>query len=181
MDNYKLKFTRLQNQILRFLCIKSGLDLNQREIAKALKASPTAISKSLPLLEKENLIKINKNKTINLNLITWNRDSSSALVYKKVENLRILYDSGLPDFLFNEFPGTTIILFGSYARGDDMNTSDIDIAIIGSTEKKVSLNEFKKKLEKSVNINFYDSFKNIHKNLKNNILNGIVLSGNVEI
>ena len=56
MDAYKLKFTRLQNEILRFLFIKSGESFNQRSIALSLGVSPTAVSNALELLEKENLV-----------------------------------------------------------------------------------------------------------------------------
>ena len=35
--------------------------------------------------------------------------------------------------------------------------------------------------ERKININFYGSFKNIHKNLKENLCNGIMLAGSVEL
>ena len=50
MDMYKLKWTRLQSEILRLLCIKSGQILNLRGIANCLKVSPTAVAK-LPALQ----------------------------------------------------------------------------------------------------------------------------------
>ena len=60
MDIYKLKFTRLQNEILRFLCIKSGMSFNLRGLANHLKVSLTAVSKALKLLEKEELASVKK-------------------------------------------------------------------------------------------------------------------------
>ena len=59
--------------------------------------------------------------------------------------------------------------------------SDIDIAVIGRKEKQVGLIKFEKELERKININFYDSFKNIHKHLKENLCNGIILIGGVEL
>ena len=159
METYKLKFTRLQNEIFRFLSIKAGMKFNQSRIAKMLKVSPTAISKALPLLEKEGLIKFEKGDNINLNLISFNREFSKSVFLKKIENLKRLQEVGLIDFLFNEFPGCTIILFGSYSKGEDIVTSDIDIAVIGTKEKKTNLSEFNRKLEHIININFYESFK----------------------
>ena len=79
------------------------------------------------------------------------------------------------------FPGSTIILFGSYSKGDDTTSSDIDIAIIGVKEKENDLAKFNKILERTITINFYSSFKSIHKNLLDNILTGILLSGGVEL
>jgi predicted nucleotidyltransferase len=188
MDMYKLKWTRLQTEIFRFLCIKAGQTLNLREVSKALKVSPTAVSNALAELEKEGLVKVKKSKTINLLSIEFNRDNQKAIEMKRVENLKMIYESGLSDFLFNEFPGCTIILFGSYSRGEDVwaggteeNRSDTDIAIIGTVGREVDLTKFDKMLERVVSINFYKSWEDIHKHLKNNILNGILLHGGVEL
>ena len=188
MDMYKVKWTKLQAEIFRFLCIKAGLTLNLRGIARALKVSPTAVSNALPELEREGLVKIKKSKTINLLSIELNRDNQKAIELKRVENLKLIYESELPDFLFNEFPGSTIILFGSYARGEDIwinetkeNRSDIDIAIIGTKGKDVDLTKFEKMLERTVIVNFYESWQSIHKHLRNNILNGILFKGGVEL
>src|SRR3989344_3619517 len=181
MDTYKLKLTRLQNEMFRFLSIKAGMKFNQRRIAKLLGVSPTAVAKALPLLEKEELIKYEKGDNINLNSVSFNQDSSKAVFFKKIENLKLIYEVGLVKFLFNEFPGCTVVLFGSYSNGEDTTISDIDIAVIGSKNKEVDLDGFNKKLERTVNINFYESWKGINKHLKNNILNGITLSGAVEL
>jgi len=179
MDMYKLKFTRLQNEIFRLLCIKVGTLINKRTIAEALKVSPTAVSKALPLLEKENLIKIKKDPKMNLTLIELNRDNEKVMQLKRVENLKMLYESGLDHYLENSFPGTVIILFGSYSYGEDTVSSDIDIAIIESKGKELDLEEFEEELEREININFYDDFNEVNNNLKSNLFNGIVLSGRI--
>jgi len=181
MDIYKLKFTRLQIEIFKLLCIKAGEKLNKRQISKLLKVSPTAIAKSLPLLEKEELIKIIKNKGINLTSIELNRDNQKTMLLKRVENLRFIYESGLLEYLEDGFTGGTIILFGSYSRGDDTTTSDIDIAVVGRKEKEVNLTKYEKDLQREIRINFYSSFKEIHKHLKENIFNGIVLVGGISL
>jgi len=191
---YNIKWTRLQAEIFRFLCIKAGQSLNLRGIARPLKRSPTAVSHALKVLEKEGIIKIKKAEKMNLLSIEFNRDNQRAIELKRMENLKLIYESGLVKFLENSFPGATIILFGSYSRGDDYfggsdmwidkeegHRSDIDIAIIGRKEKQINLTEFDKKLERTVFINFYQSLKEIHKHLKDNILNGIILSGSVDL
>lgn len=181
MDRYKLKFTRLQNEIFKLLCIRAGKVLSQREIARFLKVSPTAISKSLPLLEKEKLITINKQKNLNLNSISFNRDSEKAINLKRVENLKLIYKSKIINFLEDKFPGGVLILFGSYSYGEDTGHSDIDLAIIERKEKKINLEHFEKVLEREIRINFYESFNKIHKHLRSNIFNGIVLSGRIDL
>ena len=178
---YEQELTILQQEILRLLFIKSGMPLNQRRIARTLGVTPPAVMKALPNLEKKNLVNVKQDKDSKRWSIELNRDNYKMLQLKRVDNLRQIYESGLADFLEKEFAGATIILFGSYSRGDDTTTSDIDIAIIGRKEKEIDLSNFDKTLERTVFINFYPSFKEIHKHLKENLFNGIVLAGGVEL
>ena len=178
---YKLKLTNLQQNILRLLYIKAGTSLNQRQIANFLEVSQPAIMKSLPDLEKEELINMQQDKETKRWSIKLNRDNHKAMQLKRADNLKLIYEIGLADFLEKEFAGATIILFGSYSRGDDVFNSDIDIAVIGRKEKKLDLIKYEKISERIININFYDSFKNIHKHLKENLCNGIALAGGFEL
>jgi len=180
MDMYQLKWTRLQSEIFRFLCIKAGASFNLRGIAKPLKVTPTAVSNALAGLK--GLVNIRKSETMNLFSIELNRDNPEAIDLKRVENLKLMYETGFAGFLSEKFPGCTIVLFGSYSRGEDvLNSSDIDIAVIGAEKKEVELENFEKLLERKIILNFYTSLKEIHKNLKENIFNGILLKGGFEL
>ena len=181
MDIYKEKFTKLEREIIRFLSINSGNNYNQREIALTLKVSPTAVANSLKKLEKEKLIELKKNKNTRPSEISLNLHNNKLLYVKRVENFRSIYESGLAEFLFDKFPGATIILFGSYSFGEDSSISDIDIAIVGSASIKIDLASFERKLNKKIIIQCFDSFDKISKNLKESILNGIILKGSVRL
>ena len=74
-----------------------------------------------------------KSKTMNLMSIEFNRDNQKAVEMKRVENLKILYESEILDYLHNEFLGCSIILFGSYSLGEDIIKSDIRVALPLST------------------------------------------------
>lgn len=178
---YKLKLTNLQQGILRLLFVKAGLQLNQRQIANYLEVSQPAVIKAMPNLEEESLIKIKQDKETKRWSIGLNRDHHKVMQLKRVDNLKLIYETQLADFLEREFAGATIILFGSYSRGEDIINSDIDIAVIGRKEKELDLTKYEKELERKIRINFYDSFKNIHKHLKENLCNGIMLVGGVEL
>ena len=178
---YKLKLTNLQQEILRLSFVKAGTSLNQRQIANFLEVSPPAVMKALPDLEKEALVKIKQDKETKRWSIELNRDNHKIMQLKRADNLQLIYETGLADFLEKEFAGATIILFGSYSRGEDIINSDIDIAVIGRNDKQIDLTKYEKELERRVNINFYDSFKIIHKNLKENLFSGIILAGGVEL
>src|SRR3989338_997791 len=178
---YELKLTNLQQRILMLMFVKTGAPLNQRQVAKSLDVSPTAVMKALPGLEKENLIKMWQEKESGRWSIELNRDDRKAMQLKRIDNLRLIYHSDLADFLESEFAGATIILFGSYSRGEDTINSDIDLAIIGRKEKQVNLLGFESILKRKININFYDSLKNIHKHLRENITNGFIITGGIEL
>ena len=179
MDIHKLNFTTLEQEVFSFLCLRAGEKLSQREIAQKLQVSPTAVANSIKNLRKRNLIKVEKTKTINF--ISFNSGDKKATEMKRVENLKNIYLSGLSDYLQQELPGGKVILFGSYSKGEDSPNSDIDIAVIERKDKILDLEEYEKTLNRKINVNFYNSWKDINKSLKNNILNGILLQGGVDL
>ena len=166
---------------MRLLFVKAGASLNQRQIANFLEVTQPAVMKALPYLEKQSLIKLKKDKETKRWSVELNRDNYGVMQLKRVDNLRQIYESGLADFLEKEFAGATIILFGSYSRGEDIINSDIDIAVVGRKDKLIDLAKYEKDLGRRVNLNLYDSFTKIHKNLKENLCNGISLAGGFEL
>lgn len=181
MDRYKQKFTKLQQAVLNGLFAKPELAFTGRALANALGVSPTAIAKSLKGLEKGGLVKVEKDMGSGRLAIKLNRDNSRVFHLKRAENLKAVYESGLVDYLGDSSPAATIVLFGSYSFGEDSSTSDIDIAVIGSKEKDLDMGKFGKFLQREVRLNFYESLAGINKNLKENIINGIVLKGAIRL
>lgn len=179
MDTHKLKFTQLERELFSYLCIHAGESFSQRDIARALLVSPTAVANSLEKLQLEELVICKKTK--NINFISLNRNNTRAIQLKRVENLTQIYLSGLANYLEEAFAGATIILFGSYSKGEDVLTSDIDIAVIERKDKSVLLDRYEKILFRKININIYSSWKEIHTHLKNNILNGITIVGTIAL
>lgn len=179
MDEYKLEFTVLTQDIFSLLCTRAGEKLSQRDIAKILDVSPTAVSKSVKKLIEKNFAVLEKTKSINF--IFFNRSEQRNIELKRVENLKQVYLSGLSEYLLHALAGSTIILFGSYSKGEDTVSSDIDIAVIGRKEKGLELEGYEKRLNRKVHVLFFDSWEKISEHLKNNILNGIVLHGHVEL
>ena len=178
---YKLKLTNLQQEILRFLFINPEKSFNARAIAISLEVSQPAVSKALPLLKKEGFIKVEKDKESKRMSIMLCNDKPEVVGLKRADNLKQIYESGLVQYLYDALPGATIILFGSYGLGEDITTSDIDLAAINIKEKNLDLSKFQSTLQREIIINYYPSFLSIHEHLLNNILNGIVLAGGVEL
>jgi len=179
MDIYKLNFTVLEQEFFSLLCWKAGIKLSQRDIAKMLNVSPTAVANSLKKLSKLGLVCFDRMKTINF--VSLNRDNSKVIDMKKIENLKGVYLSGLVDFFKDNLAGATVVLFGSYFRGEDLERSDVDIAVIGRNKKVLDLEKYEQILNRKINVNYYKSWNDCGKELRNNILNGIVLVGGVEL
>jgi len=173
-----MKNTDTKEKILELLFDFPTKRFYVREISRILKISAPSISKALKELEKEDMIKIERKF---LHEIKANLDNADFKNLKRINNLKRIYLSGLFNFLDERFPLDTIILFGSYSRGEDIESSDIDIALIGSKERAMSLEKYEKLLERKINLQFYPGFKKIETNLKSNILNGITLKGGIDL
>jgi predicted nucleotidyltransferase len=180
INTYRINLTNLQQELLRFLFIHPEQKFNARRLSQKLEVSPPAISKALPLLKKKEYITLHKDKDSKQLSISLNRENSFIIGLKRADNLKQIYETEQDIFLSEKFPGATIILFGSYSTGEDISSSDIDLAIINSKEKEIDLFKFEKILQRKINIQYFGSLTEIHKNLRNNILNGIILSGAVD-
>ena len=178
MDWNKLKFTKLENEIIEFLFRNPTSIFNGKELANSLNVSQTAIAKSVKNLSKLELLIVEKKIILSIKL---NRMNKEIFTLKKIFNLKEMYSTGLVSNLSDVFAGATIVLFGSYSHGEDTEGSDIDIAIIGYGEKKLDLERFEKKLERKIQLHFFKKDNEIHKNLKENIINGIILEGAVKL
>ncbi len=176
---YELKLTGLQQRIMRLLFVKAGVQLNQRQIAKILRVTAPAVKKALPRLD--DFARLNQDKESKRWSVELDRGNPRAMQLKRADNLKLIYESGLADSFERAFAGATIILFGSYSRGEDIVNSDIDIAVIGRKEKETDLAAYEKALERKISISFFGSFEDIHKSLKENLCNGIVLAGGVSL
>ncbi|MBI2675807.1 MAG: nucleotidyltransferase domain-containing protein [Candidatus Aenigmarchaeota archaeon] len=101
-------------------------------------------------------------------------------IYKRNDMLIRLKESGLIEFLVETFIPDAVVLFGSAARGEDIESSDIDLLLIAK-EKEVDLKRFKKDLKRNISLHFEGKVSYIPKELLNNIINGIVVYGYLRV
>lgn len=149
-----------------------------REIARLLKISPPMVSINLRTLLKEGYI-VNVRTGIT-NEVKANINNERFLEKKRVFNLGNLYESGFVGHLNKEYGLSPIMVFGSYSKGDDTEKSDIDIAIITEKHKNLNLDIYEKTLKRRITIHEVD-LKKVSKEFKNNLANGIVLKGYLEL
>ncbi len=134
-----------------------------REIAKKVNLSPSASKKYADILVKKKII-IEEKKS-NLRLFRANNPNLFYKSLKKANSINKILNSGiLNELLEKSINITSVVLFGSVAKGEDSFESDIDILVIG---KKGEFREekFEKKLDKSIQLHFF-SWKDWNKKFK---------------
>jgi predicted nucleotidyltransferase len=151
------------------------------EISKKAKLSHTSTKKHLQTLIKLSIINetIEKKGSRKFPIFKSNINNENYREYKILYNLIELKKSKITKFLKDNFMPKSIVLFGSYLRGEDIEDSDIDL-FIECNEEKVNLSKFKKLLNRNIQLHFKVKFNNYPKELKNNIVNGLILSGYLE-
>jgi len=157
-----------------------------RLLARLSGLHPNTVITLTDKLAKQNLLIKEADKDTNRILVKANTQSHTFRIKKLSYNIQKIYNSGLPDFLNEQLAYPTVVLFGSYAKAENTQRSDIDLFIITEEKKKLDLNAYEKKLETSIQL-FVHTKKEFNKLLKtnpelvNNVLNGIVLEGYLEV
>ncbi|MFH1451931.1 MAG: nucleotidyltransferase domain-containing protein [archaeon] len=165
-------------KILKIFLDDSLEEFGLREISRKTKISPASVKQHLKKLEEENLIEkiIKKDRP----LFISKREDKKFISLQKLSIIYELEQTGLLEFLEEKLSPKAIILYGSYAKGEAVKNSDIDIFIIGK-ENKINLSIYEKKLGKQVHLLFEENPKKIPNELKNNLINGTILRGYLEI
>jgi predicted nucleotidyltransferase len=152
-----------------------------RESARLLQMDPMTVKRALTLLVADGVLL----RTTEKNQILYKAHiENPAFRYLKISyNLSWLQKKGVPDFL-NHHMNTisSILLFGSYAKGENDTESDVDVLVI-SLSKKTPTAELAKLLKRDVNLISFTPAQ-WSQQAKNNrafyldvILDGIVLYG----
>ncbi|MBR9692674.1 nucleotidyltransferase domain-containing protein [Candidatus Woesearchaeota archaeon] len=169
---------RLQNikrTLAAFFLRKPTAKLRVRELERTLKLPLPSVIRYCKELEEEKIL--TTVKMGNVVFYTADRTSENYLLEKKLFNLRQLYESGLVAYLKQELNNPPIIVFGSYAKGEDIEESDIDLYVESSS--KINLETFEKRLERPIQL--FRNLKKLPPHLANNIMNGITLNNEVEV
>ena len=153
-----------------------------KDISRTISLAHTSVKPCLDKLLKIKLIIKNVEKKGKRNFPTYvaNKNSNMYIKHKVSNNLSNLIQSELIRVLEEKFFPKTIILFGSYLRGEDDETSDIDL-FIQSNEEHIDLTKFEKLFCRKIQLHFNKEFRKISEELRNNLINGFVLSGFLDI
>ncbi len=157
-----------------------GIGFQLREISRKVAIAPPSVKKYLTELEKEGLIVKAKHRIYGYPVYYANRDSENFKFLKRLDTIIMIKESGLLDYLSESCMPDVIILFGSSSRGEDQKDSDIDLFVM-AREERTDLSKFGSRLNRKVNLLFNEDFSSLSKELRNNILNGVILKGYLKV
>jgi predicted nucleotidyltransferase len=129
--------------ILTLFLRNPKVELSQKDIMKKTGAAKASLTKWLGFLVKENMLKmkaIGKNKLYHLNM-----ENSVAKQMKILINLMELYELKALSKKYR----VDIYLYGSCARGEDYEDSDVDVLVIGRMPKEQIMKDIRKISEKT--------------------------------
>ena len=160
-----------------------------RMLEKETGFSTTAIINAVEDLSKFDVILIEK--TALTNNIKANLESDAYHFYKLIFNLYRLKRYGYIDALVKVFDNPdTITIFGSFAKGEDVEESDIDILVVNSGKRMFEANRkelegltglFERELKRKINLVVLPSLKDSLPEFKNSVANGIVVHGYLKV
>jgi predicted nucleotidyltransferase len=157
-----------------------GIGFQLREISRKTKIAPPSVKKYLNELEKEGLIIKGKHRIHEYPIYYANRDNEYFKFLKKLDIIQKIKEYGLLEYLNDKCIPDSIILFGSASKGEDLKDSDLDLFLL-CKEKKLDLIKYEKQLNRKINLFFSENFNKLSKELKNNIINGVILKGYLKV
>ena len=141
-----------------------------RKLARLTNVSPTTVITLINPLIKQNLLK--QEKEGKNHVLSVNYNNSNFTFFKKWTNLFLFLNSGLIDEIKDKTDN--IILFGSYAKGEDVEKSDIDLAIMNNINI-IDLIKYEDILNRKIQFHIIEKKTNNY--LMDNIRQGIIIKG----
>ena len=154
-----------------------------RWISKQIGLAPTSVKLHLDELSREGgpgYPLVTKSKGISYPAYWPNRTSELFRFYKRMDMIFRLEESGVLEAISEKCSPDVIVLFGSAARGEDVKGSDIDF-FVASGERKLELRKHEDVLKRKISLHFSSTLNKLPKELRNNIINGVVLRGYLKV
>tara|TARA_Y100000031_G_scaffold147413_1_gene182420 strand:- start:453 stop:977 length:525 start_codon:yes stop_codon:yes gene_type:complete len=166
-------------KIFAFLCKYPMSSFSYRELERRTGISIGTVSRYVKELESVGLV--TTRDVANAILVSARTDNEDFVHLKRARNLESLYTSGLVQFLVESLRPDSLVVFGSYSLGEDLEESDIDIAVIHGRDKDLDLSTYEDELVRQINLTRIKGMGCVSSEFKNSLANGIVISGSLEV
>lgn len=158
-------------KLLETIFENPSMGFNIREISKKTSIPKSTAHRYLKVLKKEGVIDAENNLIAN----NYTKFLKSSYIIKK------LFKTDLIGYLEKTLLPSAIILFGSARKGEYTKESDIDLFIETTKNVQLDLSSFERKLKHKLQLFIESDITNLPKELFNNVINGIKLSGYIKI
>lgn len=168
-----------QDSLLNLFFYQPMTRFGVRNLGRESKLDTKTVMKYLDGFRREGLIVRHKPKgsypyfEANRLSVRYRFEKSHVLIKK-------IISSGLVEYLEKHLNPKTIVLFGSVKKGTYHEKSDVDI-FIQAPSKRVDLSRFETRLGHKISLFFDENPKKLTPGLLQNIYNGEVLSGNLDL
>ena len=174
-----MKTYNIKEKIKEHFFMNPTKKMRVRQIERELKLPLPSVIRYCKELEKEEILK--KETTSEISTYSADRTSKKFLIAKRLFNLKSIFESGLLDYMIEEYFNPVIVLFGSYSKGEDTEESDIDLYVETPKKREFSLQKFEKILNRKIQVFNYKNIKDLsNPHLRNNIINGITINNFLE-
>ena len=159
-------------------------EISLNDLTKLVNISKSTANKVVKQLAQEEFLTLNQLGGIWR--ISCNQQHPYNTTRKIAYNLELISESGIIEAILANFSNPrSITIFGSYRKGDDVETSDIDFAVETLDNEEVKIFNLGKipqlGYRHNINVNILKFTRNkIDLNLFANIVNGIVIYGFLE-
>ena len=174
MSNWTKKGTTMVKTIIADLFYENPTkNYHIREISRITKIPKSTVAKKIKQLIQENIIKEQKD------VFKSYKSRDPEINYRRKKMLHAInkiHTTKVIEHIQQQTNAKCIIIFGSTTTGEYTKESDIDI-FINAEEQKINLKKYEEQLNKKIQLFFAKDIKKIPENMKNNIANGIILSG----
>lgn len=159
-------------------------EFHLREVARITKKNPVTVKRMLAEQVKSRVLRLKIERRFYL--YSANTENPDYKSMKRQYNQFKLIKSSLIDSIKREFNLPTIILFGSYEKGEDNENSDVDIFILTETKKEIGLIKFERKIKRRIQLHIFShkqfkALKSKNRGLFNSIINGTRIYGELEL
>lgn len=169
----------IAREIIRFFFQYPTREFSYRELERQTGFSIGTVSTYIKKLVSASLLE--SRKSANSILVNGNLENPLFIAMKRAYNIEILYTSGLVQYLTETIRPDSLILFGSYSRGEDDERSDVDIASLHGRKAGADLHKFEKVIGRKISLIRIESLESAKKEFVNSLANGIILSGGIEV
>jgi len=150
-----------------------------RQISREAKLDTKTVMSYLKKFTKEDIV-VKRKERHHHTYYEANRLSQLYRYKKSSVMIEKIIKSGLVEYLEKNTNPDLIVLFGSMQKGTYHEGSDIDL-FIKADEKKINLEKFENRLGHKISLFFEKDTKELSKGLLQNIYNGYVLKGTIEV